>query len=440
MKMRCSGIMLSVLLSVSSVFAQSWHEVDIEFNDIIAEMMMYEDDLYIAGSFTDFAGIKDADCIARWDGCEWHAVAPGLSGSVDVLCFHKGRLYVAGWFSINGGLDQTNIAYWDGVMWNELGEGLDYYCSAIVPIGDDLYVGGGFITAGGVDNTCMVARWDGETWHSIGTNPVFCAYDFTYISDMTTDGTNLYVTGLFSNLAGIGEADRVARWDGEQWHALGSGINPMPVWADWFSIYTVGDNVIVSGSFMDAGGNPEADGIALWDGFSWHGIPGVNDEYQCFAAEAMNLYFTVGDTIWRHHLSDSSWHQIAIIKRLQRALVIDTSNIYVVGDDLNINNEQFDSDMAVYSVDPPCQTTPTTNWNNGPELLVYPNPATDIIHLRMQQGEVDQVTLRNVTGQIILEHSGNLSEIDIKGLAQGVYVLAVRATSGNISIRNIVKQ
>jgi hypothetical protein len=52
---------------------------------------------------------------------------------------------------------------------------------------------------------------------------------------MLVDNGSLYVGGRFSNAGGIPEADGVARWDGSFWHAVGPNAPPSGV--DAIGIY-----------------------------------------------------------------------------------------------------------------------------------------------------------------------------------------------------------
>jgi len=103
------------------------------------------------------------------------------------------------------------------------------------------------------------------TWENLGTggpgavnNPVRA---------IAISGTDVYVGGNFTDAGGVSGARYVARWDGSQWHALGSGVN-RPVYA----IAVSGSDVYVGGPFTNAGGNPNADRIARWDGCQWHAL------------------------------------------------------------------------------------------------------------------------------------------------------------------------
>ncbi len=76
---------------------------------------------------------------------------------------------------------------------------------------------------------------------------------------MAAIGSNLYVGGLFTNIAGT-PANNIARWDGANWFPLGSGLdNNVDVLA------TDGRNLYVGGSFIMAGGKSSYH-FAVWYG------------------------------------------------------------------------------------------------------------------------------------------------------------------------------
>ena len=89
---------------------------------------------------------------------------------------------------------------------------------------------------------------------------------------MTTVGTDLYVGGYFTNAGGIAAADRVARWNGNAWSAVGAGLTNGNVNA----IAVDGSKVYVGGSFSNAGGDVNADNLAVWNGSGWHAVGGVS--------------------------------------------------------------------------------------------------------------------------------------------------------------------
>lgn len=140
----------------------------------------------------------------------------------------------------------------------------------------DIYVGGNFLSVsnGGtaVPNTRGIARFSkaNQAWQSVGGIGLTSGY--VYCMEFDAAG-NLYVGGLFSNLAGIGDADNFAKYNVETdtWSALGSGIN-----GEVLAITISPDGTIyIGGQFTSASGNSNCKHIAYWNarttGLSiWH--------------------------------------------------------------------------------------------------------------------------------------------------------------------------
>src|SRR5437762_13624901 len=122
--------------------------------------------------------------IARWDGSTWSALGVGIGyydnfifPSVNALAWHNGQLYVGGAFTNAGTTAVTNLARWDGSAWSQVGGGVAGEASIFtgVPVstlqflGDELDVGGHFTTVGDNVPALNVARWDGNAWSALGS-------------------------------------------------------------------------------------------------------------------------------------------------------------------------------------------------------------------------------------------------------------------------------
>ncbi len=86
------------------------------------------------------------------------------------------------------------------------------------------------------------------------------------VSALHRFGTVLYVGGGFTNAGGDPNADLIAKWDGTQWSALGTA--PLGS-GSVLAIAHYGGKIYAGGNFQDAGGNPDADNLAVFDGTSW---------------------------------------------------------------------------------------------------------------------------------------------------------------------------
>jgi hypothetical protein len=119
----------------------------------------------------------------------------------------------------------------------------------------NLYAGGSFTIAGAVGAN-RVARWDGTAWSALGSG----MNDTVMV--LLADGENLYAGGYFTVVGGGVSANRIAAWDGSSWSALGTGMNNAV-----FALAEDGGLLFAGGAFTAAGGS--ADHIASWDGASW---------------------------------------------------------------------------------------------------------------------------------------------------------------------------
>ncbi len=251
--------------------------------------------LFVGGTFNRVAD-EAHYYLSAWNGTDWLSVpstALGLNSIGYALTeFDDGNgptLIAAGNFDSAGTTVAANIAKFDGASWSHLGSGLNSNAYALSVFDDDgvgpsppdLYVGGSFTTAGGF-TVNRIAKWDGANWFNIGGVPNGQVNALTVFNDGSGDA--LYVGGSFTDGGGNPSADRIAKWNGTTWSALGAGLNN-EVW----SLFVYDEDgsglnppaLFVGGEFTDAGGNANADRIARWDGSSWAslGLGATNTVY-----------------------------------------------------------------------------------------------------------------------------------------------------------------
>ncbi len=254
-------------------------------------MVSSSNTLFVGGSFT-IAGGAPASGVAAWDGTNWSALGSGVAGQVYALALNGANLYVGGAFHSAGGIPATNIAKWNGKQWESLGGGLDQGVLsspgvlALYDDGTNLFAGGQFLMAGD-QNAYNIARWDGTTWHSMGTG-VYLPDDpapWGAVWSVTGDGTNVYVGGMFVQ-AGNVAATNIARWDGSNWYSMGDctgGSFAYTYQANLISgiprtLVMHQGSLFAGGSFGMIGGVP-ATNLASWDGSHWHNAGDVQGDF-----------------------------------------------------------------------------------------------------------------------------------------------------------------
>ena len=87
--------------------------------------------------------------------------------------------------------------------------------------GPALYAGGDLTSAGGV-RVNRIAKWDGASWSALGSGVNGIVKALAVHDD--GGGPALYAGGGFSSAGGVA-ASFTAKWDGADWSALGRGMN-----------------------------------------------------------------------------------------------------------------------------------------------------------------------------------------------------------------------
>lgn len=254
--------------------AVSFAPVGVQYDGDVYTTLVHNNSLYIGGAFSAAGGVL-AHSIARWDGSTWHALGSGvrfqtgsISGRVEALAAIGNDLYVGGFFNDAGGVPANHIARWDGSTWHRLSAGVaadaasSPNVTALAVSGTNLFVGGFFSSVDGAPAS-NIARWDGQRWHTLGSGVN------GQIETMAVAQGKLFVGGHFSIAGGVA-AERVAAWDGTTWHALGSGLQGLSAFAN--KMVVSGDDLLVGGAFSTAGDVAGTNNVARWDGTTWHAL------------------------------------------------------------------------------------------------------------------------------------------------------------------------
>jgi hypothetical protein len=252
---------------------------------------VFTSSLMVGGEF-DHIGCMPANNVAGRIGDVWFPLSSGTNGRVRALATYKNSLYAGGDFTLAGGTSVDYIARWDGGSWHNVAGGTDGPVWSLQVYNNELIVGGEFFHVGPGTSANQLARWNGTSWsafpselsHSTVAPKVF---------GMLVHGGDLVVAGTFQ-FAGAGQANNIARWDGSNWHAYGSGMNETVVsLAEYFG------KLIAGGRFSTAGG-VTANRIAGWDGSAWASLGTLEEEVSALTVYSNVLYaggtFVAADT------------------------------------------------------------------------------------------------------------------------------------------------
>ncbi|MBN9693825.1 MAG: hypothetical protein J0M24_26590 [Verrucomicrobia bacterium] len=269
-------------------------------------------DLIAGGVFNQADGITVRH-VARWNGSGWSALGDGLgtasAGAVNALVFRDDVLIAGGSFN----QPVPFLARWQDGTWSSLGAApnASVLCLAVH---DRLLYAGGFFTAVGAVAADRIARWEEVGWSPVGSG-LGTHSPRDYVAALAVSERGLVAGGVFTN-AGPTAVTRIARFDGENWTALGEGVNAGPLGTDPFvnTLAWQGPTLWVGGAFAEVGGLP-ASGVTQWstpasetlrlgiagqpDGrltLSWESVPGR--EYQLEASPtADGLWLPQGNVL-----------------------------------------------------------------------------------------------------------------------------------------------
>ena len=254
-------------------------------------------ELIVAGRFQSVLGQPIAS-IARWNGVAWSAL-PGLAGILgappdirDMAVGPQGEVVVIGAFLIGGQV--ATVGRWNGSSWTSLrGDGYDHSAVAVrnngnvvvatypfgaLPPSDaavfessgtafaqlggtfgpatiaalaedaagELLAGGEFTTLWGAPGD-KVARWTGASWQAVGQGLRLDVRSLVQLpnADVVAVGTESVVTFPAGELA--------VRWNGSAWAPQGFGTAPSNTQGIFDAQWMADGRLIVVGSFANAG-------------------------------------------------------------------------------------------------------------------------------------------------------------------------------------------
>src|SRR5262249_10239006 len=127
---------------------------------------------------------------------------------------------------------------------------------AVMPNGD-LVAGGSFSTAG-LAVASHIARWDGANWHSLGSR-----VDGDVYALHALPSGELGAGGDFGHAGGT-TADAIAKWNGVTWCNLGLGFMGPLFGPDIYAITSLQNSDLAAGGNFTAAGGAPAYNLALW--------------------------------------------------------------------------------------------------------------------------------------------------------------------------------
>jgi len=254
--------------------------------------------VYAGGDFThifkcDSSGT--ANRLARWDGAQLSALGDGVDGVVNALVYASGSLYVGGSFGVAGSAFASSVARWDGTTWHAIGSGgIIGEVDALAFHGNQLYAGGNFRTTS--DGPALrVARFAQGAWNAMGQGVGTADNSETSkVSAIVADASGVAAFGDFTRTPTLSAANRTASWNGTAWAPFIDASDARKIDGHVNAIAVRGRDVFVGGLITQAGATP-VHNIARWNGSAWSalggaGSEGVDAEVFALAATQTSVY------------------------------------------------------------------------------------------------------------------------------------------------------
>lgn len=244
----------------------------------------------ILGEFQNASADPTADYIARWNGSRWEGIGSNGAGEsafecdsndcyfYDLVVASNDDVYVSGSFTLAGQSGRRSIAKWNGTSWSAVGSNTFNVWSMTLDSESQLVVTGDFVDLAGIAEADYVAKWNGSTWSAIGSNGAGNGFlNSTGYSITAGSNSSLYVSGEFTDVAGIVGNNYIAKWNGSNWEALGEHV------IDGDQIFLLASSLIVDSTsgtdVLYAAGYLSWDNhdylpVARWDGTSWSALEG----------------------------------------------------------------------------------------------------------------------------------------------------------------------
>jgi hypothetical protein len=160
---------ISMLISANLGYAQVWstlNEVTV-FNNIINQMRVAEDTLYIAGYFESVNDLPSTG-IFKWDSTQVSLVSSVQGIGVDDFIVEDNEIFVVGSFPLIENIEGTSgVARLINGSWQSVrggGGSIVDTPESCIKWNNKTYVGYGFNEIGDISVPYGFASWDGNSW------------------------------------------------------------------------------------------------------------------------------------------------------------------------------------------------------------------------------------------------------------------------------------
>ena len=412
-------------------------------NGTVVDFELFNDTIYATGFFTQICG-QPTNHIAKWTGSTWIPSEVNLTDPGHFIRNIDNKLFIA---KYEESIDSNWVYVYDGLETKKFGTGV-YLTTAtnfsnlphiydVIKFNDKIIACGEFDKVGS-QSISGIMRWNGNKWEDMqgglsgnvpNTAPVM------YPHQLMVFNSELYVAGNF-RYAGDVEVNGIAKWDGNEWLAMGAGFNS--------TVYGIGvfDGEIYAGGDFTHSGTAPLNRIAKWNGSEWvspgFGFIPINSNDYSFVhtiAEINNTLMVAGGIKEITYDDGTTENCSGIISFSQGEIdnfiggvanndieaVIGTSggNLLIGGGVFGIGY------LGILNI--PSNTNGSLDDRS---INIYPNPFDDEINFETEIN-ILALDLMDFSGRIILHLSDLVSnELELRHLEKGIYIIRMKTDAG----------
>lgn len=408
-------------------------------NGFVVDFANFQNEIYATGFFTTICG-KNTGNVAKWNGAQWTQAAMGGIDEGHALEVIDNALYIA---SYEFGTDSNYIIRWNGTNLTSIGT---VYRTSPNPnqsqtssIYDILKYAGEIVVCGEFNRVAGkpisgIARWNGVKWDSLGaglSGSIHANPPNLYPHQLLEFEGDLIVCGNFLK-AGGQTVNGVARWDGQNWYAMGDGFNN--------PVYGLGilNGELYAGGGFTASGNTAMSCIAKWDGTGWEN-PGFGFEHSIASVQPfIHSLKQIGDSLFL----TGGFNRL----KLSSGVSINASGAVVLNNSLQINtlgggvpNKEIEAVIpyndgvllggggttsnGYLGVWHPATSAIETLFDSA-KLALFPNPANDLLEISgLENYDFTLLSIRDLSGRTLFQTKLGTTSIQLPALAQGMYVV-----------------
>lgn len=372
--------------------ASVWDTLGIFNNDVVCATQ-WADTLFVTGGFTGVDSIALGEILGYVNG-EWFSFSEPENAGAFMLRKINGEVFRLGNGPTLHGVPATGVSKRQGGQWEPVGMLPSPVSAGGHQIFDIIEYNGQLVITGNINTTIGddVFVLEDDDWVPLGGGLVGWN---SYGKRLAVYQGDLYVAGgIFMSQGDVGQ--NIMRWDGQQWHPLGSGLQTQL--GSFGQTGGVEDMLVhdgelwVSGGFRYAGG-VYARGVARWDGSQWCSVGG----------EPSSIVFCFGffqDTLYINNPGPIDGQDMDYVAKFVAPEYEDNCGLWAGVSDAR---------------------------SNAPPLVIWPNPAGSLLQCATPAKGSVRARIWDGVGRLVREESlrviDDQLEIDVKDLEPGFFQL-----------------